>query len=200
MVKTWMLMAAVTAGAAAQTDFRNATWGMTLAQVKTTEPSAPGSIIENGGEFVLIYDSARLGALRARVLYVFAKEDRLVRAKYLFEDQHADLNEFIRDYKKLEPLLAEKHGKPSLERAVWEDDSTQLEPKSYLDQDRASPANILPSDVNVGLAVSLGHLKLLTRWEAPRTQILHSLTGQDHQITHQVEYRSVDPASKAPKP
>ena len=75
---------------------------------------------------------------------------------------------------------------------AWADDSTQDEPKSYLDQDRATPANILPSDRLVGFAVSLGHLKLYTQWQAARTKILHALTGENHEITHQIEYRSVE--------
>jgi hypothetical protein len=82
-------------------------------------------------------------------------------------------------------------GKPTSARAIWNDDSTQDEPKSYLDQDRATPASILPSDPLVGLAVSLGHLRLYTEWSNTHTTILHALTGENLNIIHQVEYRGV---------
>lgn len=196
-VKIAVLFLAALLGAAGQ-DFRKVAWGMTPAQVRATE-SARGEIAGSPGEVLLRYDSIRLGELDAQVLYFFAN-DRLIRAKYVFTAEHADLNEFIRDFRAVTPLLVDKHGKPALDRAIWEDDSTQLEPKSYLDQDRASPANILPSDPNVGLAVSLGHLRLLSQWETARTRVSHLLAGQDHRITHQIEYRSAEVAAKEPKP
>ena len=185
-----VLLLAVAVSAAAQSDFRKAVWGMTQSQVRVTEPAPPTAVDQTTESLVLRYDSQRLGALDCSLLYIFNK-DRLVRAKYLFDSEHTELNDFIRDFKAIEPLLIEKHGKPSTERAIWEDDSTQLEPKSYLDQDRASPASILPSDPLVGLAVSLGHLSLYAQWNAARTIVVHALSGRDRQVTHQVEYRSM---------
>ena len=172
-------------------DFRQATWGMSQAQVRATEPPQPAAVSESDGEVLVRYDSIQLAGLPVRTVYIFAR-DRLVRAKYVFEAEHAELNDFIGDFQAVEPLLKEKYGKPAETRAVWEDDSTQLEPKSYLDQDRASPANILRSDPNVGLAISLGHLRLFTRWEAPRTKVLHAMAGENHEIVHQLEYRSTE--------
>src|ERR1700682_2889038 len=55
--------------------------------------------------------------------------------------------------------------------------SSRMKPKSYLEQDRASVADILPSDRFVGLSISLGHLKLYMQWRGDWTNILHSLTG-----------------------
>jgi hypothetical protein len=162
---------------------------MSQAQVRATEPSPAAAVTENAGEALVRYDSIRMAGLEGRLVYIFAK-DRLVRARLVFKSEHADLNAFIGDYQAVEPVLKEQFGKAAEERAIWEDDSTQLEPKSYLDQDRASPANILQSDPNVGLAVSLGHLRLYARWEAGRTQVVHALSGEDQQIIHLVEYRS----------
>ncbi|PWU04706.1 MAG: hypothetical protein C5B51_16255 [Terriglobia bacterium] len=174
---------------AAEPDFRKASWGMTVAQVKAAEPNTPHESRENGGETILEYAAAPISGLEARALYIFAK-GKLVRAKYLFVTEHSDQNEFIADYRAIEPFLREKYGKPANERAIWLDDSFQDEPKSYLDQDRATPANILPSDRFVGLSVSAGHLKLYTQWRTSRTTVLHALTGENFRITHQVEYRA----------
>ena len=175
----------------AATDFRQARWGMTQEQVLATESSRPSEIRRSSGEAIVQYDSVRLAGLDSHAIYIFAN-DKLVRAKYLFDVEHDNQNDFIADFRTVEPLLREKYGKPANERAIWTDDSTQDEPKSYLDQDRATPANILPSDRLVGYAVSLGHLKLYTQWQAARTKVLHALTGENQQITHQIEYRSVE--------
>lgn len=173
-----------------EADFRGAAWGMTRAQVMATEPNRPFRVSESDSEVVLQYDASRLGALHGRPIYIFAK-DRLVRAKFVIDEEHSDRNEFIRDFHVIESVLKERYGKPKEERAVWEDDATQQETKNYLDQDRATPSSIFPSDRLVGLAVALGHLRLYTIREDSRTRVLHVLAGADDQITHQVEYRDV---------
>jgi hypothetical protein len=172
-------------------DFRKATWGMTVAQVMATESNRPAEVRESSGETIVEYDSIKLAGLEGRAIFIFAK-GKLARAKYFFETEHSDENVFIADFRAVEPLLRETYGKPGSERAIWEDDTFQDEPKSYLDQDRASPANILPSDRFVGLSVSAGYLRLYTQWWTGRTKVLHALTGENYQITHQIEYRSLE--------
>jgi hypothetical protein len=181
---------------AAPKDFRETTWGMTKAQVLAAEASSPSSIRESDGETIVQYDSIKLAGLDGRVVYIFAK-DKLVRVKYVLDAEHAELNDFIADYHAVEPLLRKAFGEPTGQRAIWEDDSLQEERKSYLDQDRATPESILPSDRNVGLAVSLGYLKLYTEWGEGRTtpvhtKVLHAMTGAEGKVTHQIEYRSVE--------
>jgi hypothetical protein len=124
------------------------------------------------------------------MVYIFA-QNQLVRARFLPVAEHDNHNEFIRDFRSIEAELRERYGKPLQDRTVWIDDSTQDEPKSYLDQDRATATGILPSDRNIGLAVLLGHLKLYTQRTQGPTQIWHTLAAEDHHITHRVEYQSV---------
>jgi hypothetical protein len=178
-----------------QPDFRKASWGMTRAQVLATETTQPSETRESTGEIIVRYDSMRLGGLTCRVVYIFAN-DKLVRAKYVFDAQHSEPNDFIRDFRAIEPLLHDKYGKPVSERAFWSDDALQDEPKSYLEQDRASSTDILPSDKFAGPSISAGHLKLYTRWRGGRTKISHGLTGgstgEDSRITHQIEFLSVE--------
>ena len=173
-----------------EADFRKAVWGMTRAQVIATEPTRPVRVSDSDGEIVLQYHASKLGALHCRPIYIFVN-GKLARAKLVVEEEHGDQNEFIRDFHTAESGLKERHGAPKEDRAIWEDDSTQQETKSYLDQDRATASSILPSDRFVGLAVALGHLKLYTIREDGRTKVLHVLAGADHRITHQIEYRAV---------
>ncbi len=160
---------------------------MTPAQVMATETAKPSAVRTDKAEAIVQYDSMSFAGLTGRVVYIFA-EDKLVRVKFFFDAEHRDENEFIGDFRTVEPLLLEKYGKATTDRAMWEDDQTQQEPRSYLDQDRATATGIFPSDTNVGLAVSLGHLKLVTERESGRTRVLHVLIGADHRITHQVEF------------
>ena len=172
-------------------DFRATVWGMTKTQVLASEPNSPSEVRESNGETIVQYDSIHLAGLDGKLVYIFAK-GKLVRAKYLLNAQHDNLNDCIADYHAVEPPLRSSYGEPTWQRAVWEDDSLQEERKSYLDQDRALPENILPSDRLVGLAVSLGYLKLYTEWGEGRTRVLHALTGADGHITHQIDYRSAE--------
>ncbi len=172
-------------------DFRKATWGMTQAQVMATEPDRPAEVRQENGEVVVKYQSGNGAELVGRLIYIFAN-DKLVRAKYVSNAEHSDLNDFIVDFRGIEPVLAEKYGKPANERAVWENDAYQLERLPYLDQDRALASDILPSDPNVGLSISMGYLRLYTQRSSARTKIVHTLTGENHRIVHQIEYRSVE--------
>jgi hypothetical protein len=180
-----------TAATGTQPDFRKAVWGMTQAQVKATESIEPAETRQTGDEAVLKYDSPTSAKERARVIYIFAK-DNLVRAKYIFDSDHDELNDFIVDYRAAEPRLREKYGKPASERAVWDNDEFQQERLPYLDQDRSLASDILPSDQYAGLSVSLGYLRLYTQWSTGRTRVVHALTGENSRITHQIEYRSIE--------
>jgi hypothetical protein len=177
-------------------DFRNAAWGMTQAQVMATEPERPVEIREENGETVVKYDPVKYDPVKTaefagRLIYIFA-DGKLVRAKYVSNAEHTELNDFIVDYRAVEPVLMEKYGKPVAERAVWDNDLYQQERLPYLDQDRALPSDILPSDQHAGLSVSLGYLRLYTQRSSAHTKIIHALTGENYRIVHQIEYRSVE--------
>jgi hypothetical protein len=189
-----LLASPILAQNAPDPDFRKAAWGMTQAQVMATEPDSPVEVRQENGEVVVKYekyDSARTADLSGRLIYIFAN-DKLVRAKYVSNSEHSELNDFIVDFKAIEPILMEKYGKPANERAVWENDLYQQERLPYLDQDRALPSDILPSDQNAGLSISLGYLKLYAQRSNASTKIVHTLTGENHRIIHQIEYRSVE--------
>ncbi|HLI86429.1 MAG TPA: hypothetical protein VKV17_21145 [Bryobacteraceae bacterium] len=173
-----------------QSAFRATSWGMNEEQVRAAEKSPPVSARTSKGELFLEFHSARLGPVAGRMIYIFA-QNQLVRARFLPDADHADRNEYIRDFQTVEAELKQRYGKPVQDRTIWIDDSTQDEPKSYLEQDRATATGILPSDRHVGLAVLLGHLRLYTQRTQGPTEIWHTLWGEDRQITHQVEYQSV---------
>src|SRR5262249_25458283 len=103
------------------------TWGMSPTQVRSVEK----------GKAVQTETGLEFGGGDARRVYIF-KENKLVRVRFVFSATHGDQNDFIRDFRSTQERLAAQYGKPSDDRAIWTNDSTQQEPKSYLDQDRAT--------------------------------------------------------------
>ena len=174
-----------------QTKSHEPAWGATQAKVIEMESKPPVSVRESDGEAILEYDSVTIADLDCRLIYFFAN-DKLVRAKYIIHPTHANLNDFIGDFRAVDPMLRDRYGKPANERTFWENDPFQDEGVSYLEQDRALPLDILPSDKFAGIEVALGYLKLYSQWITPRTKVVHALTGADHRITHQIEYRSAE--------
>lgn len=176
------LLLAVTAYAA---DVRNVTWGMSEAEVRAAEGQAP---VEATGS-TLRYPATDFADADSFVVFTF-EHGKLVRASYLFTPEHSEPNGFISDFHAVATRLVAKLGKPDEERNIWLDDSLQNERIAYLEQDRALPSDILPSDKQAGLAIALGHLRMTATWNTPRTKIFHTMTGGDHRIRHQVEFTS----------
>jgi hypothetical protein len=154
-------------------DFRNTSWGMDRSQVVATEGTPPSQIREGGGEIVLRYESARIAGLDCRVVYIFAK-DKLVRAKYVFQQVHDGKNDFLADFTMVDAFLMGTLERATEQRVSWRNETYKMEPQHY------------------GLAVSLGQLLYSTQWKGKRTVVTHALTGQNRAITHEVEYVSID--------
>ena len=154
-------------------DFRKTSWGMDRAQVVATEGTPPSQMRERGGEIVLRYESARLAGLDCRVVYIFAK-DKLVRTKYVFQQEHAEKNDFLSDFTMVDAFLIGTMERPSEQRVSWHNEEYKTEPRRY------------------GVAVSLGHLLYSTQWKGTRTVVTHALSGENGAITHEIEYVSVD--------
>jgi hypothetical protein len=189
MKKSLLLLcsAAIAIAASPEPDFRQVRWGMSQAEVMSAEPGQPEAAQSADGETIMSYEGVKIGGLEARLIYVFAG-GKLVRARYLFEKLHEDPDVYIADFRQVEPVLRELHGKPAVDRLFWEDDDYQAEPKSYLEQDRATPADLLPSDPFIGKTLAAGHLTFHVEWQNERTIILHGLAAVDGRVLHQVEY------------
>jgi len=185
-----LFLAIISAFAESTHAFRNADWGMTSEQVLATEAQHPVNTQKSGAELTVSFDLPKDADLPGSLAYSFVN-NRLVRARYILAAQHEDRNDYISDFAAIESQLEEKYGKRSADRAIWLSDAGQLERLPYLEQDRAHATDILPSDVNVGLSVSMGFLKMYTERSSGNTRIIHALTGGDSKVVHQIEYRAV---------
>jgi hypothetical protein len=173
-VRAFAVLPLVASALAAQTpDFRKASWGMDRAQVVAAEGTPPSQTRELGGEIVLRYGSARLAGLDCRVVYIFAK-DKLVRTKYVFQQEHDEKNDFLADFTMVDAFLIGTMERPTEQRVSWHNEAYKAEPRRY------------------GVALSLGQLLYSTQWKGTRTVVTHALTGENGAITHEIEYVSVD--------
>jgi hypothetical protein len=172
---------------AAGPDLPKIALGMTPQQARAAEPGAPLSTTVTDGETLLRYRSTEF--LPSGTLQYTFRNDALTRATYIFTPEHPDPNEFVADFHTVDLKLRAALKAPSCEQAVWLDDSLQNERIPYLERDRGLPSDILPSDVNAGLSISLGHLQFVVVWNSPTLQIIHTMTGANRKILHVVEYR-----------
>jgi hypothetical protein len=173
-VRFFAVLPMIASGLVAQTlDFRNTSWGMDRAQVVVTEGMPPNQTAERGGEVVLRYESARLAGIVCRVVYILAR-DKLVRTKYVFQQEHSDKNDFLSDFVRVDAFLIGMMESPTEQRVLWRNEVYKTEPQHY------------------GIAVSLGQLLYSTQWKGTRTIVTHALTGENGVITHEVEYASID--------
>jgi hypothetical protein len=154
-------------------DFRQARWGMGQAQVLSTEGTPPSQVSQRGAESVVRYTSVRLAGMDCRAVYILA-QDKLVRAKYVFQRAHEEKNEFLTDFTMVDAFLRGTLELPAEERVSWRDDAYKNAPEHY------------------GVAVSLGHLQYATQWRGKRTIVTHALTGENGTLTHEIEFVSVD--------
>jgi hypothetical protein len=174
MLRSFAVLPLITSALVAQTsDFRNTIWGMDHTQVVATEGTPPSQIRESGGEVVLRYESARVAGLNCRVVYIFAK-DKLVRTKYVFQQEHDKKNDFLADFTMVDAFLMGTMERPTEQRVSWRNETYKMEPQNY------------------GVAISLGQLLYSTQWKGTRTVVTHALIGENGAITHEVEYVSVD--------
>jgi len=97
-------------------DFRQARWGMSVREVRTSEPGAP-AIVEDD----LRSWPTRVGGQPCLVSYLFL-EGRLCMGIYQFSDTHQDLQPYFDDAATFRDELVALHGEPQIEKWRWADD------------------------------------------------------------------------------
>lgn len=148
--------------------FRGGKWGMSKSEVKALEN---GQSIQEDEE-ALIYQG-QVAGLSCYYGYVFV-QDKLVRGKYVVNETHTNKNDHIIDYQSLQKLLTEKYGEPVEDETLWRNDLYKDDPEDY------------------GMAICVGHLLYWTEWNAPGTKVSLILTGENYDVSLQIEYTSTE--------
>lgn len=144
--------------------YRDTKWGMTAQQVRQVYPDAK----EVGGTLML---AGEVGGKEAATGFRFAA-DRLAQVVVVFTKEYVNKNSYTDDYRELKALLSEKYGSPKDDSADWSD-------RLYADD---------PS--KVGMAVSVGHLRLQVVWETQLTRITLMCRGENFKVTLGLRYDS----------
>lgn len=148
-------------------DFRKVNWGMSKLEVKATES---GTIVKD--DSVALAYEGNIAGLKSLIAYFFVN-DLLVRAKYIFIEDHSNDNDFISDYDDVFKILNNKYGEPAKSQSIWKDDLYKSDFKKW------------------GLAISLGHLVKFAAWKTADSDIWLGLDGDNFEISHSVEYSSI---------
>lgn len=151
--------------------FRGVKWGVTPAEVRSSETVAPTAEVEGTAGPMLLY-SGSVAGLPCQYAYIFAGEV-LTRGKYIFTVEHSNKNVFIDDYQSIKEQLTAKYGEAE-EVVHWK--------KDLLKSDRQ----------HWGMAISVGDLVYLSEWSTAGTKIYLVLQGDNYEITLGLEYSSTE--------
>jgi hypothetical protein len=146
--------------------FRKSNWGDSKEKVIESEDLEP----KHDADGVLGFQ-AKIAGLDTILAYIFV-ENKLVRSKYIITEKHTNANDFISDYEKLKEALTRKYGTPDKDETFWKND---LYKDDYEDW---------------GMALKVGHLVYLASWETTDTDIGLVLSGENYDISLQIEYTS----------
>lgn len=126
--------------------------------------------LQNDG--VLMYSDQKSAGRQAS--YLFAFEDGLSMIGVFFEDTHTNENLYIDDFDSVDAALTAKYGTPEFDRFFnWSDDLYEDDPNDW------------------GFAISLGDLQIVSSWEMPDCEAIHTLRGDNYEISHLIAYSRV---------
>ena len=150
--------------------FRQAQWEMTQDQVFRLEGN-PVVKEKSDGLDVMRYKE-NVKEMDCWIKYFF-KEDKLIKAKYIFLVDHEYKSLYFGDYKKVKDFLTEVHEQSPLTNVNW------MNPTHKEDYSKW------------GLAVSLGHLEYSAIWNLPETEIVLRLFGKNNEVNLTAEYTGI---------
>lgn len=156
----------LSAGTAAGTDFRSATWGMSMADVIALHPEQlPADRRLNHIAF-----DGKLAGLDVLIYYRFDETGALVEAGYEIATRNRDDQLVIDDFNALNTLLRRKYQDAEEPQLSWRNRIFESKPNQW------------------GRAVRIGHLTYEWSYRAARTSIQHSLSGDRRNIKHLLRY------------
>ena len=129
---------------ATEYDFRQINWGMNQQQVIQSEKIK----LLDQNEENLVYN-CQIDNENCVLLYGF-QDKKVYCATYFFQINHTNLNDYIDDYTDLHNLLKSKYQEPISNKMIWKNNLFKNSPSDY------------------GMAISVGHLMYISKWETPR--------------------------------
>ena len=157
----------------AQHNFRKTIWGMDQSGVIQSEEGVSKFLKDYNEENRLLFQGDASG-IPCYIFYEFS-EGKLTQTAYWFyslDKSHDDKDVYISDYFNLKEKLIKKYGNPSIDKQIWDNNLYKNDSKKW------------------GVAISLGHLYIITGWETSVTEIGLVLNGKDNGVNLYILYTS----------
>ena len=157
-------------------DIRRIRWGMSPDEVRQSEDTRPLEVKKEGMVFQTTFlDTPTL------VTYFFA-DNKVVAVVYFFKrDSRAkpvdngSADEYLQSFAKLESMMDKKYGDPIPGNAAnWSNDKYKNNPDK------------------LGVALKEGHVKFISNWETPTTEIRLALGGGNNECALAAVYNSIE--------
>jgi hypothetical protein len=153
---------------------RNADWGMSIQEIKAHEPLRPAwelyPPILDDATYRIAYRTTIEG-IPSSLAYTFYQE-QLAQAKYVFEPQHNDPDQYVGDFHMVREWISEAYGPPSSVEEIWLDTLYRYD------------------DSLRGQALMRGHLIMVAEWKTLETQIVLVLNGGDETVGMVADFSS----------
>ncbi len=158
---------------AKQYNFRKTNWGMNQTEVIQCEENVSIFLKDYSKDNILIFQGYANG-IPCYILYEFANGKLTQTAYwfYYFDKSLSNKNDYISEYSNLKENLTKKYGTPLIDQQNWNNNLYRNDSKNW------------------GLAISLGHLNVISRWETADTEIELVLWGKDDSINLSIVYTS----------
>ena len=162
------------AGVAHASDFRNASWGMSLSEVE----SLHGEQLPADRRLGRIAYDGRLTGLKVLIYYRFNEAGGLTEAGYEIETRDLAPATVLEQYQSLNTLLRRRYPESAAPQSTWRNDIFKAKPEQW------------------GRAVRVGHLSYEWEHVHDSTRIQHALSGNRRSINHVIQYQQVAVASQ----
>ncbi|MCC9659265.1 hypothetical protein LPA49_01705 [Pseudoalteromonas sp. MB41] len=145
-------------------EMRNVEWGMTVDEVKKAETAK--FILEKDN---MIGYTDKLNGDEILLVYYFTS-GKLGKGVIKFDNKRVNNNGYITDFKSINSLLTKKYGQPIESRELWANDLYKNDPQHY------------------GTALATGSLMKYSKWDLDKTEIYHTVTGENFKVSHVIEF------------
>ena len=153
-------------------DFQSSSWGDSMEEVMSTDQVSQWYQSESPDSIQsAVYFEGQVENLPAIIFYAFSNNE-LITGKHVFIEKHSAPAQYYSDYTIINSALQNKLGSVDVDY-IFSADIEQQTPEQW------------------GESIYQGDLLLQCKWEKKRSNVIHAIFGENHEITHSVEYNSI---------
>ena len=147
--------------------FSGVPWGSSRDQIVAVMGREPAF----ADEHVVVFEDHISGMPVNAIFYLF--DNQLTRGDYVLSTNYPYENMYLDAFRDIEERLTIKYGDPAISDMVWNNNMFKYVQKDY------------------GLAISLGHMSMLSGRKIGCVRFNHTLSGGNSQIVHEIQYHHI---------